>query len=88
MSRIDARLREMQFLAKLDRDGSQQITGPYDASPERQMVISLLHDGYLNGIDSAVETAEIAYAQQDFELRKKIGKRSPPRLLTQGDVAV
>lgn len=57
MSRIDARIREMQFLARLDREGSIDILsqvegGPRQDSPERQMIVSLLHDGYLNGLDT------------------------------------
>lgn len=52
MTLIDARLREMQFLAKLDREGALEVLGPYDGSPERQMLISLVDQGYLNGIDS------------------------------------
>lgn len=51
-SKFDARLREMQFLARLDRDGPIQINGVYDGKPERQMLISLVNDGYVNGIDS------------------------------------
>lgn len=51
-SRFDARLREMQFLARLDRDGSIQINEVCTLSPERQMLISLVNDGYVNGIDS------------------------------------
>lgn len=51
-SRFDARLREMQFLARLDRDGPIQINEVYTPSPERQMIISLVNDGYVNGIDS------------------------------------
>lgn len=52
MSRIDARLREMQFLAKLDREGEIHISGSYDGSPERQMLISLIEEEYVNGFDA------------------------------------
>lgn len=52
MTLVDARVREMQFLAKLDRVGSIDVEGAYDGSAERQMLISLIDQGYLNGIDS------------------------------------
>ncbi|WP_438033839.1 GGDEF domain-containing protein [Sorangium sp. So ce204] len=52
MSRVDARLREMQFLAWLDREGQIEVRGPYDGSAERQMLISLIDQGYINGVDS------------------------------------
>lgn len=56
MSRVDARLLEMQFLAKLDRDGKTDFSAPYDASPHRQMIASLLYDGYVNdGFDNFME---------------------------------
>jgi len=48
VSRIDARLLEMQFLARLERDGKIDITGPDDETAERRMIRSLLVDGYLN----------------------------------------
>jgi diguanylate cyclase (GGDEF)-like protein len=54
MPRIDARLREMQFLAQLDRDGPIEISGQYDMDEieHRQMLVSLMLDGYVNGIDT------------------------------------
>lgn len=52
MSQVDARLQEMQFLARLDRDGPVEVGGPYDGSFERQMIISLIERGHVNGIDS------------------------------------
>ena len=52
MSRVDARLREMQLLAKLDRDGPVEVSGVNDQGAERQMIISLLRDGHLNGIET------------------------------------
>jgi diguanylate cyclase (GGDEF)-like protein len=48
MSRSDARLLEMQLLARLEREGQIEIKGPYDGSPERQMIISLIDQGYIN----------------------------------------
>lgn len=54
MSRVDARLREMQFLARLEREGTIKVSGR-DRSAERQMILSLLVDGYLNdGFDGLV----------------------------------
>lgn len=52
MARVDARLREMQFLAQLDLEGPRAYQEPYTGTPEQQMILSLLHDGYLNeGLD-------------------------------------
>ena len=54
MSRIDARIREMQFLAKLDRESDNLPVPTFrdgTPSPERQMVVSMVHDGYVNGIE-------------------------------------
>jgi hypothetical protein len=58
MSRIDARLREMKFFSRLDREGKILVEaieagGPGLRSQERQMIISLLQDEYVNGLDSA-----------------------------------
>lgn len=52
MNPIDARLRELQFLSRLDLEGSIQVKEGYDGSPERQMIISLLYQGYINDIDT------------------------------------
>ncbi len=49
---MDARLRELQFLSNLEIEGSIKIEGAYDGSPERQMIISLLYNGYINDIDT------------------------------------
>lgn len=43
----DARLEELQFLSKVDREGRGDFGG-YEDSPKKQMVTSLLLDGYLN----------------------------------------
>lgn len=48
MSRIDARLRELRFLARLDQNGPIETMGPYNDPSEQQMIASMLHDGYLN----------------------------------------
>ncbi|MDC3987298.1 GGDEF domain-containing protein [Polyangium jinanense] len=48
MSRTDARVREMQFLARLDRDGEIKHPGHFERIEDQQMVVSLIHDGYLN----------------------------------------
>ncbi|WP_437902921.1 GGDEF domain-containing protein [Sorangium sp. So ce327] len=48
MSRVDARLLEMQFLAQLDRDGPRMYQEPYTITPEQQMIFSLARDGYIN----------------------------------------
>jgi diguanylate cyclase (GGDEF)-like protein len=57
MSRIDARLLEMQLLAQLERGDIKLLESPRNGgaavgSPERQMVASMIYDGYINGIDS------------------------------------
>jgi diguanylate cyclase (GGDEF)-like protein len=52
MNLIDARLRELQFLSKLDLDGGIKVNEAYDGSPERQMIISLVYNGYINDIDT------------------------------------
>lgn len=52
MSRMDARLMEMQFLAKLDRDGAIERWKSERGSAEFAMVVSLIRDGCLNGIES------------------------------------
>jgi diguanylate cyclase (GGDEF)-like protein len=41
----------MQFLSRTLREGTLNVSAS-DKTPERSMVISLLHDGYLNGIES------------------------------------
>ena len=48
MSRVDARLREMQFLAWLDRQGSTVWYPPETVNPDTQMIYSLAQDGYIN----------------------------------------
>lgn len=55
---MDARVREMKFFSRLDREGKILVEtvdagGPGLHSQERQMIISLLKDEYVNGIDSA-----------------------------------
>lgn len=52
MSYVDARLLELQFLARLEREGEIEITELYDGSAERKMIISLVYDGYINGPDT------------------------------------
>jgi diguanylate cyclase (GGDEF)-like protein len=55
VSRIDARLREMQFLAKLDREDladRRSNSTDYDDRLDQAMIASLICDGYVNGIDS------------------------------------
>jgi diguanylate cyclase (GGDEF)-like protein len=52
MTKLDARVREMQFLAQLEREGEITIKGPYDRSFERKMIVSLVDREYVNGIDS------------------------------------
>jgi diguanylate cyclase (GGDEF)-like protein len=42
----------MRFLAQFDAIGSLKIAGSYDGSPERQMIISLVDQGYVNGLDA------------------------------------
>jgi diguanylate cyclase (GGDEF)-like protein len=56
MARVDARLREMQFLARLEREGVIRVetpdrSGPERGSPERQMIVTLLRDEHVNGTD-------------------------------------
>lgn len=48
MGRTDARLRELQFLARLDREGPIGFPPPYGGPIEEQMIVSLIHEGYLN----------------------------------------
>jgi diguanylate cyclase (GGDEF)-like protein len=52
MGRVDARLMEMQFLARLEREGKIETGEPFDGSPERQMLVSLVEQGYVNGLDT------------------------------------
>lgn len=59
MSASDARLREMQLLARLDRDQRVRATtaaqgGPPEGSAERQMIASMIADGYVNGVDTMI----------------------------------
>ncbi|WP_437546090.1 diguanylate cyclase [Sorangium sp. So ce367] len=48
MDRMDARLREMQFLAQLDREGTREYQEKYAGTADQQMIASLLENGYLN----------------------------------------
>ncbi|WP_438039821.1 GGDEF domain-containing protein [Sorangium sp. So ce128] len=58
MGRVDARLREMQFLARLDREGSLIYKERYAGTPEQQMIVSLFEGGYLNdGLEQASRAA-------------------------------
>ncbi|WP_437818226.1 GGDEF domain-containing protein [Sorangium sp. So ce1078] len=63
MSRVDARLREMQFLAQLDREGPQEFRGQYTGTPEQQMIASLLRDGYLNDGFDELKTLDASYSR-------------------------
>lgn len=50
MKPTDARLRELQFLAKLDRANSFDIKPPIEDPREKQMIAHLLDRGFLNSI--------------------------------------
>src|SRR5882672_8994666 len=45
----DARLRELQFLARLDREGPLNLQ-PMPEGPERAMIAELIFAGYINSI--------------------------------------
>src|SRR5207245_1672115 len=51
-SQFDARLEELRFLSEVDRLGSYDVPPSKDPTPRRQMIVSLVVDGYLNGIDT------------------------------------
>ncbi|MDI3290137.1 diguanylate cyclase [Polyangium sp. 15x6] len=52
MSRTDARIREMQFLARLDR-GELEFVAPPERVEDQQMIMSFIADGYCNdGLDA------------------------------------
>ncbi len=58
MQRIDARLQELRFLSKLDLEEKIVVQGVYDGSQERQMIISLINQGYINDIDTHFRYSE------------------------------
>ena len=47
----DPRLRELTFLAELERGGRPEYYYPQD-NPERQMVVWLVDEAYVNGLDT------------------------------------
>jgi diguanylate cyclase (GGDEF)-like protein len=49
MNPKDARLRELQFLAKLDREGRVEMTVAVE-DPDRLMILHLLREGYVNDL--------------------------------------
>lgn len=49
----DARMRELTFLARLEREESVAVTEPKDTA-HRRMLIHLLHEGYVNDITRAL----------------------------------
>lgn len=83
MNRMDARLREMQFLAQLDREGPRMYQERYAGTPEQQMIYSLALDGYINdGSDTSTPdgpgTTRLMRMGQLFKLA--IGHRGRVRL--------
>lgn len=52
MNPTDARLRELQFLARLNREGRIDLKGGVAQGPEKEMIAELVHTGYINGIGS------------------------------------
>jgi diguanylate cyclase (GGDEF)-like protein len=64
----DARLRELQFLAKLDREERVDITVAVE-DPDRLMILHLLREGYVNGLAALTHTSgeipDLEYALWD-----------------------
>jgi|SRR3982074_2231077 hypothetical protein len=46
----DARVRELQFLARLDREGAIELQALGSDLLDKAMIAELIHQGYLNGI--------------------------------------
>ncbi|MDI1484498.1 GGDEF domain-containing protein [Polyangium sp. y55x31] len=75
MSRMDARIREMQFLARLDREGEIKHPGGFEHIEHQEMVLSLLHDGYINDIGSLAWGGGEAFAGEFNQLRQAREKK-------------
>jgi hypothetical protein len=70
----DARLQEMQFLSLLDREGKIDLACN-EINADSAMVLSLLHDGYINDIDSLIWSGGEAFAGEFNQLRQEFEKK-------------